>query len=148
MICQVCGKNEATICMVRMSNNAKETIYMCGACAGKLEGQLMGGLTGLLGPMLGSLGGSSPICPGCGQIRREFEERGLMNCKDCYSFFQSDKRHVGKIPGANREELILINLIKEKELQLKKLIGEEKYEEAAVLRDEIRGLKEDQHHEQ
>ena len=155
MICQVCGKNDATICMIRMSNNAKETVYMCGACAGKLEDQLLGDLNSLLGPMLGGLAGdagdleeSHLICPGCGQTKREFEESGLMNCSDCYSFFRSEKFHAGKVPGANREELILINLIKEKEQQLKKLVTEEKYEEAAVLRDEIRGLKEDQSHEQ
>lgn len=151
MICQICGKNEAAICMVRMTNNTKDALYICPVCAAKLENELTGGLGNLLGPMFANAAsraaGQGAICPGCGQTRREFEESGLMNCKDCYTLFRSERSHVGKVPGGSREELILINLLKEKESRLKKLVAEERYEEAAKVRDEIRGLKEEGRHE-
>lgn len=151
MICQVCGKNEATICMVKMSNNNKETMYICPVCAGQLDEKLLGSINELLSPMFDSILKKenklgldiNQICPTCGQTRREWEENRMLNCKDCVQFLDSDMVHVGKIPKNSKEELYVINLIKEKESHLIKLIAEEKYEEAAKIRDEIKGLKGD-----
>ncbi|KAF0091126.1 MAG: mcsA [Fusobacteria bacterium] len=151
MICQVCGKNEATICMVKMSNNNKETIYICPVCAGQMDDKLIGSINQLLSPMFDTFFSNSnklghdinQICPTCGQTRREWEESRTLNCKDCIQFLDSDEIHNGKIPKNNKEELYVINLIKEKEGHLKQLIAEEKYEEAAKIRDEIKDLKGD-----
>ena len=151
MICQVCGKNEATICMVKMTGNNKETIYICPSCAGQMHDNLIGSINQLLTPMFDNVFSSgrslseesNQICPTCGQTRREWNEKNELNCKDCIQFLVSDTEHVGKIPRNNKEELLVINLIKEMENHLKKLIEEEKYEEAAKVRDEIKDLKGD-----
>ena len=151
MICQICGKNEATICMVKMTNNNKETIYMCPICAGQMDDNLIGSINQLLNPMLDTFfktgnmisNDNNQICPTCGQTRREWLESNTLNCKDCVQFLEAEEVHNGKIPKNNKEELYVINLIKEKEGHLKKLIAEEKYEEAAKIRDEIKDLKGD-----
>ncbi len=150
MICQVCGKREATIMVVRTSNHMKETVYVCPVCAGKGNSSLMGDMTDLLSPILENiLGGvqSSPICPTCGQTQRQFESTGKMKCKDCYAFFHSSGTHVGKKPGKNQEAQDHLNHIKEKELELKRLIENENYEEAALLRDELKALRKEAPHD-
>ena len=146
MICQVCGKREATIMVLRTSNHMKETLYVCPVCAGKANSGIMGDMTDLLSPILENiLGGahSSPICPTCGQTQRQFESTGKLQCKDWYAFFNSSGTHVGKKPKKNQEALDHLNRIKEKELELKRLIEDEKYEEAARLRDELKSLREE-----
>lgn len=155
MICQVCGKREATVCIVKKANSFKESLYICPVCAGKLNDDILGNMSELLNPLLGEMFQSTgqynlennQICPGCGQTKRQWEKSGRMNCKECYGFYENPSKHLGKIPKNNREELYVINLIKEKELSLKKLITEEKYEAAALLRDELKVLREEMDHD-
>ena len=144
MICQNCGQHEATICVVKITGNKTEKQYICQYCVNKLNENF----NNIINPFLGSImelnnwqpGGD--ICPTCGQSKRKWEETGKLNCKDCYNFLNISKKHIGKRPIRNQQELYLINILKEKQNQLKKLIEQEKYEEAAILRDEIKGLKE------
>jgi len=151
VICQVCKKNEATICMVKMTNNKKDTVYICSTCASQMENKLIGSINQLLNPMFETFFkagntieiDNNQICPTCGQTRREWYESNTLNCKDCAQFIDTEVTHNGKIPKNNKEELYVINLIKEKESHLKKLVAEEKYEEAAIIRDEIKDLKGD-----
>lgn len=150
MKCQKCGKNEASICMVKMVGDKKESIYICKDCAETMEHNLFEEFSNLLSPMLGGLfdGGlniaDQMICPNCGQTKGGFDESYKMGCEDCYDTFKLPvtDRHVGKIPE-KEESLYSFNLINEKELELKKLVSEEKYEDAAKLRDEIKVLKEE-----
>ena len=37
MICQNCGKHEATICIVKITNNKMEKKYICPICASKIN---------------------------------------------------------------------------------------------------------------
>lgn len=149
MICQNCGQHKATICIVKIAKNKMEKKYICQACANKIN-NIDENLNQILTPFLGDLFAkdqnfkdvNDQICPTCGQSRRNWQEAGQFNCRDCYNFLDIDKEHIGKIPKKDKEELYLINIIKEKEKGLKKMIAEERYEEAAVLRDEIKGLKE------
>ena len=149
MICQNCGQHEATICVVKIAKNKMEKKYICQACANKIN-NMDKNLNQVLTPFLGDLfdEGQSfkdindQLCPTCGQSRRNWQETGQFNCRECYNFLDIDKEHIGKVPKKDKEELYLINIIKEKEKDLKKMIAEERYEEAAVLRDEIKGLKE------
>ena len=150
MKCQKCGKNEASICMVKMVGDKKESTYICSDCATGMENNLFEEFSNLLSPMLGGLfeGGlqvaDQMICPSCGQTKSGFEENYKMGCEDCYDTFKLPvtDRHVGKIPQ-EEESLYSLNILNEKELLLKKLVSEEKYEEAAKLRDEIKSLKEE-----
>ena len=148
MICQNCGKHEATICVVKITKNKMEKKYICPICASKID-NMKENFDNIIDPFLGDLFDkeqnfndiNEQICPTCGQSKRNWKETGEFNCKDCYNFLDIDKKHIGKVPKRNKKDLYMINIIKEKENQLKKLVAEEKYEKAALLRDEIKGLK-------
>ena len=113
------------------------------------------------------------LCPTCGTTYENFIDTSRFGCADCYSVFgpllgenirhlHGSEQHVGKRPGhVIREEAAkaqtreqetdddhLPNLTKEEQIRLlqariKDAVRREDYEEAAVLRDEIRGLKEE-----
>ena len=106
------------------------------------------------------------VCPNCGTTYEYFVESSRFGCRDCYSVFgpllgdnirhlQGSERHVGKRPdyvireaAESNEEPQLPKLSTEEQIRLlqariKDAIRREDYEEAAVLRDEIRTLKEE-----
>lgn len=159
MKCQICGKNDASICMVKMVGNHKESTYICSECAKGMEHNLFDNVSNLFGPVFGNLFGNNmdlglmgnlgveepTICPTCGQTEGQWQETKKMGCRDCYQNFSlsTNERHIGKIPKQNEQTLYVLNLINEKESELQKLIAEESYEKAAVLRDEIKALKEE-----
>ena len=72
-----------------------------------------------------------------------------MGCSDCYDVFsqdvekilsriQPDINHKGKIAGVKGEQIQKANKIKDLIEKLKRAVLEERYEEAAKLRDEIK----------
>ena len=72
-----------------------------------------------------------------------------MGCSDCYDVFsqdvekilsriQPDINHKGKIAGVKGEQIQKANKIKDLKEKLKRAVLEERYEEAAKLRDEIK----------
>ena len=97
-------------------------------------------------------------CNKCGMTFDEFTNVGKFGCDECYNVFSrkidtmlknihGDNRHVGRIGKINKNKST--NLNKENELpgnnriqelreKLKQLVREEKYEEAAKVRDEIK----------
>lgn len=116
-------------------------------------------------PMLNTLKGTK--CNSCGSTFDDIINTGMLGCQDCYDFFedrldpiirrlQGSNRHVGrigkiidsKIDEKNKKESdvqsdkekVETKKIKKLKEQLKKAISEEKYEEAAKIRDEIKSL--------
>lgn len=104
-------------------------------------------------------------CDNCGMTYNEFMKEGKFGCSNCYNVFDSKIEPIlkrihgeskylgrkGKVSNTkvslNKEEKNEEEVKDEKEInlmelkkELKKLIKEEKYEEAAVLRDKIKGL--------
>lgn len=105
-------------------------------------------------------------CDNCGMTYDEFIKEGKFGCSDCYNVFDSKvepilkrihgeskylgrKGKISEIPK-NKEKADNVDVdanidpkgtsLLELKKELKKLIKEEKYEEAAVLRDKIKGL--------
>lgn len=102
-------------------------------------------------------------CKRCNSTFEDFIKTGKFGCEECYSTFeekidpllksiQGDNRHVGRI-GSGSEKMLNNNeeketikenyklgQINELKRQLKIAIKEEKYEEAANLRDKIKEL--------
>ena len=106
------------------------------------------------------------VCPNCGTTYEAFAETSRFGCRDCYSVFgpllgdnirhlQGSERHVGKRPDYVIKEAVepaeepqMPKFSTEEQIRLlqariKDAIRREDYEEAAVIRDEIRGLKEE-----
>ena len=91
-------------------------------------------------------------CESCGWSIQRFLDEGKFGCAACYNSFRHQlptvfKRlhngnvdHVGKAPGAFGEKLALKKRIEAIRLQMKEAIETEKFEEAALLRDEAREL--------
>lgn len=108
-------------------------------------------------------------CPECGFTRAHLKKIGRMGCPECYHTFADDldnmlramhkgTRHVGKVPG-KQPALITPPTPKERvsppsvpkpvnpkkrmadlKAQIERAVAEERYEDAAKLRDEMRAM--------
>lgn len=141
MLCESCKKKEANVHYTGIFNNETHEMHLCSSCAKK------NGIASILPSMTGLIS-NEKSCKYCGLSYDDFKENGRLGCSRCYESFSKElaalvrrmhgrTQHIGKVPERRKTEVF-----KEKELltlkrELKKLIGEEKYEEAAVTRDRI-----------
>lgn len=167
MICQLCGKKEATIHLTKIVNGVKKELEICEDCAKGMEGfnvstdmnfgapfSIQNVINGLMDYLSGApqVGLRQEIqCPNCKTTYSDFKNSGLLGCSNCYKTFsetlmpmikrvQGNVEHVGKVPKKSGKELVeKRKLIKLKE-ELNKSILSEEYEKAALLRDEIRDI--------
>ena len=159
MLCQKCGQNTATTHIKTVINGKVTEQNLCGYCAAK-EGYSNfagGSISGLLSSMLGQAVKSDITsfenrCNCCGSTFANIAETGKVGCAECYKSFEGQllpylKRihgsinHTGKSP--EKSELVVadsIDKIAELKRKLTKLVADENYEEAAVVRDEIKKL--------
>lgn len=156
MICDECGKNEATFHSISKINGMTKEKHLCADCQKKYGykmmklsgiGDLFSNFTNLLtgGPSLDEI-----VCPECGTTSEDFLNTGYVGCSNCYKEFsglilpvvqrvQSDVRHVGKTPiGFEGNESAEYERLK---AELDKAIELENFEQASILRDRMRQLK-------
>ena len=171
MLCQNCGKNEATTHVKRVVNGDTTETHLCADCAAQLGyGDMFSGFGlnlddffgGFLGDTVQKL--ASPVeqrCPRCGNTFSDIVKSGKIGCSECYRTFY-DKllpsiqrihgriKHNGKqiaAPQAEpevKEEKVAPNPIEELKSQLEKAVANQEFEQAAVLRDKIKELEENQ----
>ena len=187
MLCDNCGKNEATVRYTENINGNVRELNLCEECSRKLGigemdfnmpidfSSFLGGfmddlMTPEIMPMFNSL--KSITCDNCGSTFDDIINTGRVGCKDCYSVFedrldpiikklQGQNRHVGRIGKIidskidskngvenkteksenekvtdNKEQ----NKLEKLQEDLKAAIKEERYEDAAKIRDEIKKL--------
>lgn len=163
MICQKCKNKTATTYVKKTVNGKLTELALCSECA-----EEMGYSTSLFtfDNLLGSLLGNTvkdPFtkrCPKCGSSFEDISRSGKVGCKACYEVFE-DKIiplvqrihgttvHKGKTPGRSALTVQLPKtaikvtetpLIDQKRLQLKNAIAEQRFEDAALLRDEIKEM--------
>jgi len=165
MLCEKCKKREARINLVKIVNGQKQEIWLCEECAkniadtaflnsmgNELEIPLQNFLTGMISNI--SQSEEKPkelVCPNCNMTEKELRENKKFGCSRCYDIFTEELdiilkdmndtgKYVGKIPQKNRNELKQKIKLKNLKENLQQLILDEKYEEAAIVRDEIREL--------
>ena len=103
-------------------------------------------------------------CKTCGMTYNDFINTGVFGCSDCYEVFSNPidsllknlhgtSKHIGRLPKGKAEKLNVENIenknkkepaeSKKEMLQkeLEKAIKEERYEDAAKLRDELKEMK-------
>ncbi|MGF7058364.1 UvrB/UvrC motif-containing protein [Brassicibacter mesophilus] len=162
MLCEECGKNQSTVHMTKIINNKVTELHLCEECAKKHKQfdfdapfSIQNFLTGLLDNIQDSPMKvdyiKSVTCDKCGLTYGKFRQMGKFGCSSCYKSFNEKlvplfKRihghdtHVGKVPkragGTIRIRKEINNLKEELELAVKN----EKFEEAAELRDKIKSL--------
>lgn len=154
MKCQSCGKREATVRYKENINGKKQEIFLCESCADKMG---FINFSDLFSPMFVSIPEvfSKPEvkkCKKCGYTFEKYSKTGMFGCEECYKTFEETLDELFlKLHGKNRHIVQKKNLEKtEKEkveekienlkCKIKELIDEEKYEEAAIIRDEIKKL--------
>ena len=159
MLCNICGKKEATVHLTEIVNEKITKLHLCEECA-KEKGAEMEehfGLSDLLAGLadLGPTTEPSIIeaikCPSCGFTYQDFKKVGRLGCGDCYEAFKKQlapllkrihgaDRHVGKIPITVGKTIKDTHTLQELKIQMEKSIQAEEFEEAAKLRDKIREL--------
>lgn len=167
MLCEKCKKNPATTHIRKSINGVQEEWILCSKCAKEMGyNQLSffkGGLLGSLfsGELSDKTAANAVRCPCCGISFEEIAKNGEVGCSDCYQFFRArltptieklhgKAGHLGKIPRRKQEENKPVekkektdSLTQLKE-QLARAIETQEFEQAAVLRDQIKEMEGDQ----
>ncbi len=159
MLCEKCGKHKATAHIRSVVNGVVREINLCPYCASE-EGYnsiAHNGLASMLASMLGeTVSGGMALektkCSVCGATFSDIAKAGKVGCANCYKSFNNEllpylkrvhgsTRHIGKIP--NKAPLVVVpseETVETLRLELNRLVSEERYEEAAVVRDKIKKM--------
>ncbi len=170
MLCQNCGKSDATTHIKQIVNGERTELHLCSDCAEHLGyGNLFSGFGFNMGNMFSNFLSDFPLsiapsgktlrCEKCGSSFDDIVRSGMIGCSDCYTTFydrllpslqriHGKAKHVGKIGQIMGETATKINKIDTLKEELSKAIEEQNYEQAAVLRDQIKAEEsEEQNHE-
>ena len=159
MKCEKCGKYEATTHIRSVIGGVIREYNLCSECAAS-EGYGTTGhnsLAGMLASMLNEfvpsgINENTVRCSVCGASFSDIAKSGKVGCADCYRTFQGDllpylkrvhgsTKHTGKVPVS--APIVVVDnseTIDKLRMELNRLVSEEKYEEAAVVRDKIKKL--------
>ena len=142
MLCNECGKNQATVHSVQYINGAKSEVHLCAECA-KHHPELNMNLFST-GDFFKSFfddfmqlpvhSGQGAVCQSCGT---SFRDAVIPVLKGAHGSVQ----HIGEKPAASKEEAEKRRHYYELKEQLSKAIAEENFEKAAELRDEMKAMK-------
>ena len=156
MLCCICKDKEATVHLTQIAGDKMQKVDLCEDCA-KNKGtsdptfslaDLLLGL-GASQEIEQALGGAEVRCPRCGFSQADFKKSGRLGCPECYKTFaeglegllktmHKGTRHAGKVPEALRQGREIADRLKTLQRKLAKAIEEEDFEQAALLRDEIK----------
>jgi protein arginine kinase activator len=156
MQCDICKKNEATVHLTQIIDKKVLKIDLCEACSKAKGIQEAAGFS--LADLQFGLGSADEMtaetgtaCPVCGFTQADFKKTGRLGCSACWETFEQglasllkamhkSDRHVGKVPSRAAHTLVVTERIKELTDELEKAVRDEKYEDAAHIRDQIRQL--------
>lgn len=161
MLCQLCGERDASIHFTKILNGNIEEKHFCDICAkeGKeldfdLPFSFQTIFTGLISSMKEDSQRVKEIsCEECGLKYNKFVEMGKFGCTNCFNAFEEDvydlikgihghSHHIGKIPSRIDSKIHNIREMEFLKAELNKSIAHEEFEKAALLRDEIKIIKE------
>lgn len=164
MLCENCGKREATTHIKHVENGEARQLDLCSECASSLGyDDLFGGFgfnlselfTNFFGDNTARLPDKTARCENCGASFNEIVKTGKVGCAECYRTFYNKLlpsirqihgkvTHLGKVPTnlsevkkPSKEEII--NRLNQ---ELQSAVDTQDFEQAAVLRDRIKQLKE------
>lgn len=167
MLCERCKKNEANVHIAKIINGVKQESNLCEKCAKEMGSfgahidmslespftfqNILSGIMDYISQPLEKGNDYVPICKNCGTNYKEFKEKGLVGCSECYKNLgvtlipviksvQGNTQHVGKIPKKTGKDILYKKKMLELKEELQKAITLEEYEKAAVIRDKIREL--------
>ncbi len=166
--CSKCNAVEATVQILDLeSGEVTGSHFLCDSCAKegnagakqtaiKLSSEILENLLGGLGGEQDSTAELTDLaCPGCRLTASEFRLRGRLGCPRCYEVFRSSLLpllervhdatcHRGRFPGRTTPSTTAprVSLVDLRN-RLQTAIEEERYEDAARLRDELEQAKQE-----
>lgn len=159
--CEKCNQNEATVFYEENHNGNVRKLRLCAACAAEEQSSLSlfspAYTENLLGSLFGLASHTAPrrdearSCKACGARWSDLVREGKACCPDCYTAFadlleptlrrlHGNVTHTGRAPAARRAIREKQTRREELKAALQSAIAAENYEEAARLRDELRGI--------
>ncbi len=156
MKCDVCD-NEATVFLTQIIHGQMTTVNLCESCSkakGVTDEMGFGLADAFLSPTAASPNQQAePSCPSCGFTAAQLKKIGRMGCPECYEAFRDGldnllkamhkgTRHMGKIPHRLVNETKLRGNLNQLKEELASAVLEERYEDAARLKQEIQSLQE------
>ena len=163
MLCDVCNKNLATVHLTEIIDEQMNELHLCEDCArhksAAMEQQF--GLSDLLAGMADFEKPSNKEeevvttkCLSCGLAYADFKKIGRLGCGECYNVFRKylapllkrihgSNQHIGKNPTkikVSAKPYKKKTGLAELKNQLQEAISTEAFEEAARLRDQIKGM--------
>ena len=162
MLCEKCQKKPASVHLSHLiNNNVVQEVHLCKDCAqhvtpantkqSLLLPELLAGLMEpIIGKMVKEMGGIK--CPACGMTYLEFKKLGRFGCAEDYELFKNGieqliekihgtNQHRGKIPTHVSKTVHKEAELKKLQQELEQMVKEEKFEEAAQVRDKIKEYK-------
>jgi protein arginine kinase activator len=161
MLCDLCGKNQATVHLTEIIDDQMTELHLCEECARQKSVQMeqQFGLADLLAG-LAELGGKTVEekesverikCSNCELTYDDFKKVGRLGCSECYTAFKKyllpllkkihgSSRHLGKLPKVRAAAEKKTSQLDELRHRLQVAIEREEFEEAANIRDEIKEL--------
>lgn len=169
MKCTHCNEREANTHIKRIINGEKEEMHLCEECAKELGvldefsfepfsvDSMFGSLLGAGAAAINSLSGIDR-CTYCGTTMNDIVNTGRVGCAHCYDKFEQKLspsieklhgkvKHIGKSVSYTEETDEKAEEVSEAEKlkeELKLAIQEQRFEDAAVLRDKINALGEEE----
>lgn len=168
MKCEVCQERPATLHLTNYVNGQKTEMHLCQTCAAEhgylntneeaytihdlLSGFFSSHAESAAQPGSQRRSENELTCPSCQMTYQQFSKLGKFGCPECYETFSDylnpifrrvhigNTKHLGKIPKRQHAHLQHKHLIRDQRNQLKELVKEERFEEAAELRDKIKEL--------
>lgn len=161
MLCDICGKNPATVHLTEIIDDQMNELHLCEQCANQKSMQmeqhfglsdLLGGMAEFEKPVKEKESAVAAVkCPNCALTYADFKKLGRLGCSACYDTFRKylgpllknvhgSVLHFGKSPfrvSRPVDERVDLQTLRN---QLQKAIESEAFEEAARIRDQIKSM--------
>ena len=166
MLCEKCHKEQASIHLTEIIKDVKSEVHLCENCARNIGlNSKISNFSISVPEMLSFLDVSEVDetndlvkCKTCGLSFMDYNKDGKLGCPDCYKYLQDsldtviisyhgEKKHIGKFPEntviktkqiAVKAEKKVNSSLNDLELELNNAVLDERFEDAAMLRDEIK----------
>jgi len=163
MLCDLCGKNQATVHLTEIIDEQMTELHLCEECA-RQKSAAMEQQFGLSDLLAGMAEFEKPApekeavalkCPSCKLTYADFKKIGRLGCGECYTAFRKyltpllkrihgSSQHLGKSPLKVTKVLKKKIDLQDLRYKLQRAIEQEAFEEAAKIRDQIKELEKKQ----
>ena len=161
MLCDVCRERDATVTLTHAVKGEVNVLHLCQRCAGErgIETSFSTPLKNMIADYLPAVQAQtvnaqieSLQCAFCSMKLSDFRESGRLGCASCYTTFDQSLRallrrvhgnakHAGRQYEAPAPDLLHeVTAVGELRERLRRAIQQEEFEQAAQLRDQIRGM--------